>query len=201
MHIALIAGSHRPHSQSGRIGTYIAGRLATLQPSTSTDLIDLGGNPLPLWDESAWQKDGAAATAFAPYAARLIKADGLVIISPEWAGMVAPGLKNFLLYTHESQVGHKPALITTVSSGRGGSYPVNELRTSGYKNNKILYIPEHIIVRDAEKIFVEGSSHGDDGYLRGRVDFALKILLAYTDALKPLRTSGIVADKAFPFGM
>ncbi|NBX74607.1 MAG: NADPH-dependent oxidoreductase [Alphaproteobacteria bacterium] len=201
MHISIIAGSHRPNSQSARVGKYLQAQLQQLSPDTTTDLIDLAGNPLPLWDESAWQADGAVARAFAPYAQKLRASDGLVVISPEWAGMAPPALKNFLLLATEAEVGHKPATIVTVSSSRGGSYPVDELRHSGYKNNKILWLPEHLIVRDVADKFGAVSSGKDDDYLRARATFALKQLLAYASALVAVRQSGVTADKAFPFGM
>ena len=50
------------------------------------------------------------------------------------------------------QLGHKPALIVTVSSADGGAYPVAELRMSSYKNNRICYLPEHVILRNVERI-------------------------------------------------
>ena len=85
-----------------------------------------------------WQGDSPLASLWKPYRDRMRRADGFVIISPEWAGMVPPGLKNILLFAGPREVGHKPALIVAVSASRGGSYPVNELRTSGNKNSRIL---------------------------------------------------------------
>ena len=126
MHIAIVVGSHRKDSQSSRVGAYIAKDLARIDPSLSIDTIDLADNPLPLWDESLWQGDSNLATQWKPFRDRMRTADGFVIISPEWAGMVPPGLKNLLLFAGPKEVGHKPALIVAVSASRGGSYPVNE---------------------------------------------------------------------------
>ena len=39
-------------------------------------------------------------------------------MTPEWAGMVTPGLKNLLLFATSKEVGHKPALVVGVSSSR-----------------------------------------------------------------------------------
>ena len=65
--------------------------------------------------------------------------------------MATPGVKNFLLNCTADEVGHKPALIVTVSATRGGSYPVAELRMSGYKNNRLTWLPEHVIVQHVEQ--------------------------------------------------
>ncbi len=201
-HITLVSGSHRRQSQSSRVAAYLAGRLPTLQPGVRHDIVDLAGNPLPLWDESAWQGDSALQKQWMPYAERLRQADGLVIVAPEWSGMVPPALKNFFLFCTPGDVGHKPSLIVAVSSSRGGSHPVDELRMSSYKNTRIAYLPEHLIVRDAETMLAGSSAaNKDDGYLRERADFALRNLLAYAQAMKPVRESGVLTDEKFPFGM
>ncbi len=205
MHIVLINGSHRQESQSGRIAKYLAALLPKLDSTVTTDIIDLTGNPLPLWDDenNSHATSSKLKPIWEPYAKRLQAADGFVVISPEWHGMVPAGLKNFFIYVTPQDVGHKPALITTVSISTGGAYPVDELRSSSYKNSRICYIPEHLIVRDAGKIF-----NGDtpepksaDEYMRGRADFALRNLIEYTKAMKPMRDSGVVFDKKYGNGM
>ncbi len=202
MRIVLISGSHRQASQSERVTNYLAQRLSVIGTGMTTDIISLAGNPLPLWDESAWQKGGALQMQWATYGERLKAADGFIVVSPEWHGMVPAGLKNFLLFAHAREVGHKPALIVTVSASRGGSYPVNELRASGYKNTRLCFIPEHLIVHDVEKMFV-GDQPADekDDYIRARADFALKCLLRYAHALKPVWEDGALLDKNYPYGM
>lgn len=202
MHVTLISGSHRSNSQTSRVAHYLSRRLSQLRTGVASDIIDLAANPLPLWDERAWQPDSELQQLWKPYSDKLKQAEGLVILSPEWSGMVPAGLKNFLLYTSSNEVGHKPALIVGVSASRGGSHPVDELRISGYKNNHIAYIPEHLIVRDVADLFVNDVPSGkDDEYMRERADFALINLLEYTQALKSVREKGLVFNKKFPFGM
>lgn len=202
MQITIIVGSHRDESQSSRVGAYVAKDLTHSDPAVSVDTIDLAGNPLPLWDESVWQGDSELAAQWKPYRDRLRKADGFVIISPEWAGMVPPGLKNLLLFASPKEVGHKPALIVAVSAARGGSYPVNELRTSGYKNNRLLYIPEHVLVQDVSDVLTGDTPASErDAWLRRRIQFADRILLEYAKALTSLRASGLTDHADFPYGM
>lgn len=202
MQIAIVVGSHRKESQSSRVGAYIATDLARIEPSVTVDTIDLAGNPLPLWDESVWQGDSELAALWKPYRERMRRADGFVFIAPEWAGMVPPGLKNLLLFASPREVGHKPALIVAVSASRGGSYPVNELRTSGYKNNRLAYIPEHVLIQDVNDMLLGATPVGDrDAWLRRRIEFADRILLEYAKALAPIRTSGLTEHADFPYGM
>jgi NAD(P)H-dependent FMN reductase len=202
VHIAIIVGSHRKDSQSSRVGAYIARDLSRIDPSVTVDTLDLSGNPLPLWDESVWQGDSQLASLWKPFRDRIRKADGLVIISPEWAGMVPPGLKNLLLFAGPKEVGHKPALIVAVSASRGGSYPVNELRTSGYKNNRLVYIPEHLLIQDVADVLTGETPTSDrDAWIRRRIEFADRLLLEYTKALGPIRSSGLTEHADFPYGM
>ena len=89
--------------------------------------------------------------------------------------MVPSRLKNLFLFMNVATVGHKPALITTVSGSRGGAYPVVELRSSAYKNSRLCFVPEHLIVRQAEEVMNEGAAKGkEDEYIRARADFALR---------------------------
>ena len=64
--------------------------------------------------------------------------------------MVPAKLKNFLLYCSKDELAHKPALLVSVSAGLGGSYPIAELRISSYKNNRLCYLPENVIIRNIE---------------------------------------------------
>ncbi|MCW8855258.1 MAG: NAD(P)H-dependent oxidoreductase, partial [Gammaproteobacteria bacterium] len=134
----------------------------------------------------------------------LSSSDGFVIISPEYHGQVPAGLKNFFLLFGKNELGHKPAMIVTVSSADGGSYPVAELRMSSYKNSRICYIPEHVIVRHVEKVLNEKPEDNDasaDGYFRERIEWSLNILKEYAVALKQVRDSGVTATDKFGNGM
>lgn len=195
--IALIAGSSRTGSQSAKVARYLRQRLIDLgltSPERS-GLIDLGERPLPLWpadDKGPW----------ADYQQQLAAADALVVIAPEWNGMACPAVKNFFLYTSKAELAHKPALLVGVSSGVGGAYPISELRASGYKNCRIAYLPEHLIVRHVEAVLNEGEAAGEgDLRIRRRADYALDILSKYAEALKPVRAAIDLTDPAFTNGM
>ncbi len=202
MRIALINGSHRHNSQSLRVTKYLAAQLPKIDSEIATDLIDLTGNPLPLWDDGFWKAGSDLQKLWEPYGQRLTNADALVVVSPEWHGMVPSGLKNFFLYCSAKEVGHKPAMIVGVSASTGGAYPVDELRISSYKNARICYIPDHLIVREVESVFVSDvAANKSDEYMRERAYYTLRILVEYAKAMKSVRDSGVTFDKRFPFGM
>lgn len=200
-HIVLISGSHRPNSQSRKVTDFVASTIVRLNSVITTDIIDLAGNPLPLWDGEADKADSATGKVWQPIAARLQKADGFVVVSPEWSGMVPAGLKNFFLHASAKELGHKPALIVTVSASRGGAYPVNELRIRSYKNTRLVYTPDHVIIQNCNDV-LNGEHEADktDGTLRRRIEFSVRGLLAYTEAFKSIRAAGL-DNPEFPFGM
>lgn len=206
MKIGIISGSHRPDSQSSKVGRHIQHTLGQQGLSDSSWFYDLGGNPLPLWEEGVWDQDNKKwQQLLDPLRQELHSCDGFVVISPEWHGMVPAGLKNFLLmWTAGGELAHKPALIVTVSASVGGSYPVAELRMSGYKNNRICFLPEHLIVRNVGSVFNADSKDNDptsQQYLDQRLRYCLQLLREYALALRQVRESGKASLEVYGTGM
>ncbi|MCR4414768.1 MAG: NAD(P)H-dependent oxidoreductase [Thermoguttaceae bacterium] len=201
MKISIIAGSHRHESESARVARYVEAILRKIGVR-QTYLLSLSDNPLPLWDEGVWQETPRWKELWSPIAAELRESDGLVIVSPEWSGMVPAGLKNFFLLCGGDVLAHKPGLIVAVSASLGGAYPVAELRMSSYKNTRICYIPDHVIVRNVGQM-LRGNEPADehDASLRQRIEYSLRVLLQYAEALRRVRSSGVVDLKSFPYGM
>jgi NAD(P)H-dependent FMN reductase len=202
MKISVISGSHRKNSQSEKISRYIVKELDS-KLSVSTYLVTLAENPVPLMDEGFFNpEDEKWKKVWKPISEELQSSDGIIVVSPEWHGMVPAGLKNFLLLCSVKEFAHKPGLIVSVSAGVGGSYPVNELRTSGYKNSRLCYIPEHIIVRDCTHVLNHDVHESQaDEMIRTRILYTLNILAEYSKALKSVRESGKLDHKTFPNGM
>jgi NAD(P)H-dependent FMN reductase len=203
MKITVINGSSREQAQSLKVAAFIEKMLLDKGLCDSVYRLDLTDNPLPLWDESIWSGNEDWQTLLAPISEELSSSDGFVVIAPEWHGMVPSGLKNFFLMWGKGELAHKPALIVAVSSGDGGAYPVAELRMSSYKNNRICYIPEQLIIRNVETILNDDAENNPDAdaYFRARTEYALKILREYAVALQAVRASGVTFDERFKNGM
>lgn len=203
MKIAIISGSHRHNSQSLKVARHVQKTLQT-DSQNDTWLYSLEDNPLPLWDEGVWNGEQKWLDILTPIREQLSSCDALVIITPEWHGQVPAGLKNFFLLFGKNEMGHKPALIVSVSSGVGGSYPIAELRMSSYKNSRICYIPEQLIIRDVESVLNDNGADNDtrsDPYIRERLQWSLNILNEYAVALKQVRDSGVTQTDKFGNGM
>ena len=200
MKLTIISGSHRQGSQSGRISGLLQQRVKGLGLFDQAEILSLEGNPLPLWEPAIYSGDEDWKHLLAPWRQALKEADALIVVTPEWNGMVPAGLKNFFLLFGAAEFGHKPALITAISSGAGGSYPVAELRMSSYKNARLCFIPEHLIIRGVDSALTGKQPEADD-HLQKRIDYALALLKEYSAALQQVRSSGVIDHKAFAFGM
>ncbi len=193
MKYTIISGSHQEGSQSFKVAEWLAEHL-----DGEVSIIKLAGNPFPLW--SGFDTPVELEEPLK----KLKETDGIIIVSPEWHGMAPAGLKNFLLHVSDEEVGHKPVLLVGISAGRGGAYPISELRSSGYKNNKMNIIPDHLIVREVNGVMndqdIESGSEGDL-YIKKRALFSLAVLQEYTKAFISIRKSGVVFDKEYRNGM
>jgi NAD(P)H-dependent FMN reductase len=201
MRIFIVNGSHRKEAQSLKVGRYLERRLSELDLDTSVFLFNLTGSPLPFWDEDY---GGVRKELWGPIEAELKSADALILITPEWNGMATSGIKNFLHLCRNTAVGHKPALLVSVSAGINGAYPIAELRMTGGKNNRLCFIPEHVIVRNAPSVLndpdpEQGNRH--DVSIRRRFDYALRLLVEYGHSLKRVRESGLIDHENFANGM
>ncbi|MCY7296440.1 NADPH-dependent FMN reductase [Alteromonas sp. a30] len=195
MKLKIIAGSNRANSNSRKIADAIQERCnANIDAFDSVNTLDFAEVDIPHWDEEFWTKSEKWAPIKQDVIAPMKDDDAFVIITPEYSGMVPGILKNFFLLCSAKEMGHKPALIVSVSTGTGGSYPVAELRMSSYKNTRLCYIPDHIIVRDADNF-------SNEHPVSERLDYSLTLLGEYAKGLKPIRESGLINTKDFPYGL
>ena len=199
MKISIISASHRKNSQSKKISDLLHTNLLNTQPGLDTFSLDLANESLPLWSPDKKNGKGVWGKTWNSISDNLNKSDGFILIVPEYGGMATPAAKNIFLLCGNGELAHKPGLIVSISSGNGGAYPTAELRSSSYKNTHIMWIPENLIIRNVEEF--NPGAHGDNipKWLDDRIDYVLKLLLAYASNMKPLRE--LVNRKDFGNGM
>ncbi len=210
MHTFILIWSHRPDSQSSKVGHYIEAVIHKTQPGDTTFVYDLRNNPLPLWNERFWEKESEEYKQFydstrGAIEAELKKADSLVIISPERSGMAAPGIKNFILYLSPHLVWNKPSLLVSVSStNHGGHYPIAELHMSSAKNTQLCYIPQYVVVSNVKVVLNDDELKSEDKadeYIRTRLQYSLRMLHEYSKAFQQIRASGVADFTTYANGM
>ena len=199
MKISIISASHRTNSQSKRISNLLQNNLLNNKSGLEMFSLDLADALLPLWSPEKKNGKGVWGQTWGSISDKLLQSDGFIFVVPEYGGMATPAAKNFFLLCGNGELSHKPGLIVSVSSGNGGAYPIAELRSSSYKNTHIMWIPENIIIRNVEEF--NPGAHGANipEWLDNRIDYVLKLLLAYASKMNPLRE--IINRKDFGNGM
>ena len=192
MKISIISGSNRKNSQSIKVSKIYVEKLNRLD--AYVNLINLEKERLPFWEDDYEGYIPTYKEAFKNISIKLHESDGFVFVVPEWGGMVPSQVKNIFLLASNNEFAHKPGLIVTLSESLGGSYPVVELRSFSYKNTKICWIPDHVIIRKVKEFDPD-----KDPRLNSRLDYSCKMLLEYSKALVSV---GNAADlKSFKNGM
>ncbi|MCE9685369.1 NAD(P)H-dependent oxidoreductase [Shewanella sp. AS16] len=189
MNLLVVSSSQRLPSESAKVAEYI---VKTSQGYDEIFHLELCRYQLPFWNGEPLAKG----EDWDEIELRLSKADALVLVTPEWGGVASPLLKNFLLMCDRQTTAHKPALLVSVSSGINGAYPIAELRMNSFKNNKLVAIPDHLIIRDVNNMLGELCSGEHDINLRSRVAYSLHMLKQYSQALSQIRMAH--AAQAYP---
>ncbi|MFK7983925.1 MAG: NADPH-dependent FMN reductase [Saprospiraceae bacterium] len=200
MNLTIVSGSHRLNSQSLKISNYLKEKTLELNLFDKITIIDLAQENIPFWDMGVWKEAVIWKENWHPIEAILTASNGFIFVTPEWGGMATPKLKNFFLLCTSKSIGHKPALIVSVSSELAGSFPVSELRASSYKNNKVCYIPDHLIIRNCKEVLNDASDsvvEESEKELRARIDFTLNTLREYSKVFQHLH----IDLEKYPYGM
>ncbi len=197
MNVLVVSASQRSESLSAALATRIISLFDPSLGCSATTIVDLADHREALWSVDGDQPS-VKATAMLREAAQ--SADALVFVVPEWGGMVPPLAKNFFLVMDPFSLAHKPGLIVALSAGTGGAYPVAELRLGSYKNTRLCWLPEHIIVRNAQQSQLI-SSDFDESSIGKRLRNALSMLMAYARAFKTERQYLLSLTRDIPYGM
>ncbi|MBI2798049.1 NAD(P)H-dependent oxidoreductase [Candidatus Saccharibacteria bacterium] len=202
MKLTVICANSRKDSESLKVAKWFKGAIGN--DGQTVNLIDLHVSQLPLELDKLWDEDPDTMLIWNPIKDALTAAEAYVVVTPEWNGMANPSFFNLVDYT-DGEMAYKPALLVGVSASRGGAYPIAQIKGFASKNTHIDFIPEHVLIRDVEKVFnkfepEEESKYGD-AYLKDRSKYALKVLYEYAKALKGLRDSGVIDHKTYPNGM
>ena len=182
MDIIVFSGSSRKNSQSAKIAILIRDKLKLLK--ANPNVIDLNKTKFPVWEEDEDNIPSKHKILASKYSDLVNEAMGFVFIVPEWNGMVPPQVKNLFFIFSNKHFAHKPGLIISISDTNGGAYPIAELRSFSYKNKKICWITDHIIIRNVTEF-----NPDQDLRLVSRIDYSCKIFIEYAKALIKVRKS------------
>lgn len=198
MRVSIVCGSQRS-GQSAFLMNYLKEVCINAEIS-EVNTINLFERKIKFWDEEVWSKGKDWDTNWNAISEELSNSQGIIILAPEYGGMVPPILKNFFLLCSQNELAHKPALLVGVSSGINGAYPIMELRGSSYKNNKICFMPDHLIIREVED-FISNPESEKFIRINERIKYSINMLKIYTEAFNQIRSNAEVFLPKFKYGM
>ena len=207
--VLVISGSQRANAKSSAVSLIIQQNVLSQFANVESDLLDLSQFPCLLdhygngsIDEDALEQQKAQVLA------KLYACDAVVIVAPEWGGMIPPALVNLLLLTANGSagglpLGHKPAFAIGVSASGAGSNPISLLKAYAAKNSHLVWLPLHAIVQNVNT-FVEypwePQNSGRISQIQSRIAVGLKSLIIYAEQLKSVRHSLVTLSQVHPFG-
>jgi NAD(P)H-dependent FMN reductase len=124
-HFVILSSSVRTGRASHRVALYFQQYMAEHQLGT-TEILDLNQYQFPIFDERLQYQKNPSSQVVA-FADKIIKADGVIIVTPEYNGGYPASLKNVVDLLYKEWY-HKPIGIATVSNGPfGGTQVITSL--------------------------------------------------------------------------
>jgi NAD(P)H-dependent FMN reductase len=172
--IPVILGTPRRGRSSGAAAALMVQELAR-RPGVETELIDVAAVPMPLDDAGESIKDPV-------FAASMAKADGLVIVCPEY-NHGYPGLLKHLLDSCLKEYIHKAVGLVGVSAGPFGGTRVVENLLPVMRELGLVTIFWDVNFSNVQQVFDESGELRDRAFLR-RIDKFLRELIWMSRTLR-----------------
>ncbi len=183
----MLLGSTRTGRQSIKVARWVLTRLGSEEGIGST-LLDLAAFEIAPMELRLEQMD-APPSGLAWFADRLRRADGILMVVPEYKNGYPGVVKNALDYLEANVFDRKPIGICTVSSGAlGGVHCLAQLRLVCLALGG-LPIPRKCLVGHVQEAFDEtGTPRSQE--LVDRIDSLVGDLIWYADALRAASNGG-----------
>jgi NAD(P)H-dependent FMN reductase len=173
-HIVIISASVREGRVSHRVALFIQDYL-TRHTLASVEIADLNAYQFPLFNER-FSYQSSPTPDVVEFRERIVKADGVIIVTPEYNGGYPASLKNVidLLYAEWYR---KPISIATVSDGNfGGTQVITSLLFTLWKI-KAWVVPPSMPVPNAAAAFSVDGKPKDEQATEKRVAAFVKELM------------------------
>ena len=172
MRIAIISGSPRTASVTRRVALYLQGWLKK-NTSHEIDLIEMKDWEVPPV-QSVWVTPDKAPVALQPLAEKIFKADGYILVTPEYNGSYSPAMKNLL--DHFPKQLHKPFGIVTASPGAMGGMRASQQLLLLIPALFGITSPSMLVIPAIDKKFNEDGTLADESFLNAIHTFTTEFL-------------------------
>jgi NAD(P)H-dependent FMN reductase len=183
MKIAIISSSVRTGRNSHRVAMFFKNYIEA-DKIASAEILDLMEYNFPVFEERLkFQKDPLPKTM--EFAQKIIAADGIIIVTPEYNGGYPAALKNVIDLLN-AEWKKKPIAISTVSSGGfGGSQVITSLQFTLWKLGAIT-VPAMFPVPKVTEAFDENGTPADKEGMEKRASSFVKELVWFVEAKRKM---------------
>lgn len=184
-HIAIISSSVRTDRVSHRVALFFKNYIDEHEIATS-EIVDLKEYNFPVFEERLSHQPYPL-TEVLDFSEKIKKADGLIIVTPEYNGGYPASLKNVidLLYDEWRR---KPIAISTVSSGVfGGAQVITALQFTFFKI-RAWVVPAMCPMPKAQELFDATGIPADKEAIEKRVEPFVKELMWCVEAKRKMET-------------
>lgn len=187
MYLPILYGTVRSGRLSIALARYVEQRLAR-RPGVETRIFDAAELPFGNLVQREWEMTDPDPRV-APFVAEMARADGFVIVTPEYNYSIPGSLKNVIDHLFD-EWNHKPFAMVTTGGVPGGTRASDTLRQviSGIR---AITVPAHVPVPRIDETFTLEGPKGSTEELDHRLDFMFAQLEWYAKALAPARAAGL----------
>ena len=177
MYIPIILGTAREGRQSEKVANFMLQEVKKR---------DFEGEIIDVRDYLIGATDGTGESAEAKnFAERITKADGLIIVAPEYNHSFPGELKLMLDMLYEEYTAKPVGFCGVSAGGLGGTRGVEQLRLASIELHMVP-IREALYFSNIQNLFDENGAIKDEGYSK-RVETFLNELVWYAKNLKSAR--------------
>ena len=157
--IEVIAGTNRPGSATLKVANIIANIYKEL--GAEARVLDLQELPLSLYAPAAY---GEKPAAFAPFQERILAADGMHVVVPEYNGSYPGVLKYFIdMLAFPASFEHRCVAYTGVAAGIWGGFRAVEQLQMVYGYRNAYSLPERVwFTAIHKKLSADGTAITDE---------------------------------------
>ncbi|MCC6546694.1 NAD(P)H-dependent oxidoreductase [Candidatus Sumerlaeota bacterium] len=173
--IEVISGTNRPGANALKIAKHLVAMYE--RRGANARLYNLQDLPAEIFDPSSYAEKPEA---FAPFQQRILAAQGLHIVTPEYNGSIPGIMKYFIdMLKFPESFDHRCVAFTGEAAGIWGALrPVEQLQMIfGYRNAHIL--PERVFIPGVNKVLDEHGGIVDD-VIRTRLEAQVEAFIAFT---------------------
>ncbi|HEY4652028.1 MAG TPA: NADPH-dependent FMN reductase [Pontibacter sp.] len=186
-HIAIISASVRKGRNSHRVALFFE-QFITRKHAGSVEILDLQAYNFPVFEERLKYQEEPDSRVRA-FAEKIRKADGVLIVTPEYNGGYPASLKNVVDLLYEEWY-RKPVGIATVSDGVfGGTQVITSLQFTLWKM-RAWVIPAMFPVPRVQETFSEDGTPADTESTEKRANRFIEEMLWCIEARKRMEAPG-----------